>query len=189
MFTAEIPEEQLRTCGVTTCGMVAQSNGTSTRPGQEAVQTLLGCYIGNGTTVTALEENNFTHNLCPACVCVCVGAGVLAMLIVAVFLDDIDRDRASRFREKREPFCKTFLATFRLLKDWRLLLVVPLTMYSGFEQSFLSGEYTKAGTLTLLQCSRWGGETRSSGDPITAGSPFSCGFHQVDEGVRFYQVV
>ncbi|XP_003971963.1 protein unc-93 homolog A isoform X1 [Takifugu rubripes] len=113
---AEIPEEQLRTCGVTECGLVVQSNGTTPRPAQEVVQTLLGCYIG---------------------------AGVLAMLIVAVFLDDIDRDRASRFREKREPFCKTFLATFRLLKDRRLLLVVPLTMYSGFEQSFLSGEYTK----------------------------------------------
>lgn len=79
------------------------------------------------------------------------------MLIVAVFLDDIDRDRASRFREKREPFCKTFLATFRLLRDRRLLLVVPLTMYSGFEQSFLSGEYTKVGTLTWCQCSGSGG--------------------------------
>lgn len=78
------------------------------------------------------------------------------MLIVAVFLDDIDRDRASRFRERREPICKTFLATFRLLKDRRLLLVVPLTMYSGFEQSFLSGEYTKAGALTSSQCSGWG---------------------------------
>lgn len=106
---------------------------------------------------------------------------MLAMLIVAVFLDDIDRDRASRFREKREPFCRTFLATFRLLKDWRLLLVVPLTMYSGFEQSFLSGEYTKAGTLTLLQCSRWG----QPGPPgIQSHQVFwaESGFHQVDEG-------
>uniref|UniRef100_H2SU40 Protein unc-93 homolog A n=1 Tax=Takifugu rubripes TaxID=31033 RepID=H2SU40_TAKRU len=115
---AEIPEEQLRTCGVTECGLVVQSNGTTPRPAQEVVQTLLGC------------------------------AGVLAMLIVAVFLDDIDRDRASRFREKREPFCKTFLATFRLLKDRRLLLVVPLTMYSGFEQSFLSGSTPRQNYVT-----------------------------------------
>lgn len=82
--------------------------------------------------------------------CVCVGVGVLALLIVAVFLDNIDSQQASQFREKREPFCQTFLATFRLLKDWRLLALIPLTMYSGFEQSFLSGEYTKAGRLTLL---------------------------------------
>lgn len=70
---------------------------------------------------------------------------MLAVLIVAVFLDNIDRDRAMKFREEREPFCQTFLATFSLLQDWRMLLLIPLTMYSGFEQSFLSGEYTKAG--------------------------------------------
>lgn len=70
--------------------------------------------------------------------------GVLAVLIVAAFLDNIDRERASQFRERREPLCRTFLATFRLLKDWRLLALIPLTMYSGFEQSFLSGEFTKA---------------------------------------------
>uniref|UniRef100_G3NU85 Protein unc-93 homolog A n=1 Tax=Gasterosteus aculeatus TaxID=69293 RepID=G3NU85_GASAC len=72
-----------------------------------------------------------------------IGVGLLAMLIVAVFLDNVDREQSSQFRENREPFCQTFLATFRLLKDWRLLTLIPLTMYSGFEQSFLSGEYTK----------------------------------------------
>lgn len=71
------------------------------------------------------------------------GVGVLAMIIIAVFLDNIDQEQTSQFRENREPFWHTFLATFRLLKDWRLLTLIPLTMYSGFEQSFLSGEYTK----------------------------------------------
>lgn len=70
---------------------------------------------------------------------------MLAMIIVAVFLDNIDQEETSQFRGSREPFCHTFLATFRLLKDRRLLILIPLTMYSGFEQSFLSGEYTKVG--------------------------------------------
>lgn len=74
------------------------------------------------------------------------GVGVLAILIVAVFLDNIDREQASEFRGSQQPFCHTFLATFRLLKDWRLVTLIPLTMYSGFEQSFLSGEYTKVRT-------------------------------------------
>ena len=65
------------------------------------------------------------------------------MIIVAVFLDNIDLDQTRQFRGNREPFCQTFLATFRLLKDQRMLILIPLTMYSGFEQSFLSGEYTK----------------------------------------------
>ncbi|XP_033932292.1 protein unc-93 homolog A [Pseudochaenichthys georgianus] len=113
---AIIPEEQLLACGAADCSLDLNMNSTSTRPAQELVWTLVGCYIG---------------------------VGVLAMIIVAVFLDNIDREESSHFRENREPFSKTFLATFRLLKDWRLLTLIPLTMYSGFEQSFLSGEYTK----------------------------------------------
>ncbi|KAI9547294.1 Protein unc-93 A [Dissostichus eleginoides] len=114
---AIIPEEQLLVCGAADCSLNLNMNITSIRPAQELVWTLVGCYIG---------------------------VGVLAMIIVAVFLDNIDREQSSHFRENREPFSKTFLATFRLLKDWRLLTLIPLTMYSGFEQSFLSGEYTKS---------------------------------------------
>ncbi|CDQ63353.1 unnamed protein product [Oncorhynchus mykiss] len=77
------------------------------------------------------------------CFCCVLGVGVLAMTIVAVFLDNIDRDQAQEFRGNREPFWSTFLATFTLLKDKRLIILIPLSMYSGFEQSFLSGEYTK----------------------------------------------
>ncbi|XP_029966647.1 protein unc-93 homolog A [Salarias fasciatus] len=114
---ANIPAEQLQTCGAADCGLnVSTGNSSSVRPEQELVWTLVGCYIG---------------------------VGVLAMIIVAVFLDNIDREQASRFRHDKQPFCQTFLATFRLLKDWRLLTLIPLTMYSGFEQSFLAGEYTK----------------------------------------------
>ncbi|XP_078130655.1 protein unc-93 homolog A [Sander vitreus] len=111
-----IPEEQLLTCGAADCGFNISVNSTTTRPAQQLVWTLVGCYIG---------------------------VGVLAMLIVGVFLDNIDQEQSSQFRGNREPFCHTFLATFRLLKDWRLVTLIPLTMYSGFEQSFLSGEYTK----------------------------------------------
>uniref|UniRef100_A0A3Q3XCC3 Protein unc-93 homolog A n=1 Tax=Mola mola TaxID=94237 RepID=A0A3Q3XCC3_MOLML len=113
---ADIPEEQLQTCGAADCGLVVSSNSTTTRPAQKLVWTLVGCYIG---------------------------VGVLAMLIVAIFLDNIDQEQASEFRDNREPFCHTFLATFRLLKDWKMLSLIPLTMYSGFEQSFLAGEFTK----------------------------------------------
>lgn len=67
------------------------------------------------------------------------------MFLVGVFLDNIDGKAASEFRKNKgnQKFCSTFLATFKLLGDKRLVMLIPLTMYSGFEQSFLSGEYTK----------------------------------------------
>uniref|UniRef100_A0A8C8GR48 Protein unc-93 homolog A n=1 Tax=Oncorhynchus tshawytscha TaxID=74940 RepID=A0A8C8GR48_ONCTS len=111
----DISEEDLQYCGAGVC-IDINVNSTTKRPAQELVWTLVGCYIG---------------------------VGVLAMTIVAVFLDNIDRDQAQEFRGNREPFWSTFLATFTLLKDKRLIILIPLSMYSGFEQSFLSGEYTK----------------------------------------------
>ncbi|CAL8318219.1 unnamed protein product [Merluccius merluccius] len=111
----DIPEEMLLYCGAMACDVITP-NTTTPKPEQKLVTTLVGCYIG---------------------------VGVLAMIIVAVFLDNIDQEQTSKFRGNREPFCQTFLATFRLLKDRRLFILIPLTMYSGFEQSFLSGEYTK----------------------------------------------
>lgn len=67
------------------------------------------------------------------------------MALVAIFLDNIDGNEAKEFRKTKgnQAFCSTFLATFRLLRDKRLIMLIPLTMYSGFEQSFLAGEYTK----------------------------------------------
>ncbi|KAM6964913.1 protein unc-93 homolog A [Aplochiton taeniatus] len=112
---ADIPEEQLQFCGAGVCDFIGNSTPPK-QPERKLVQILVGCYIG---------------------------VGVLAMIIVSVFLDNIDSQQTREFRGNREPFCSTFLATFRLLGDWRLLTLIPLTMYSGFEQSFLSGEYTK----------------------------------------------
>ncbi|XP_056151016.1 protein unc-93 homolog A [Lampris incognitus] len=113
---ADIPPEQLQSCGVAGCDFHITGNSSTTRPAEKLVWTLVGCYIG---------------------------VGVLAMIIVAVFLENIDREQTDEFRGNREPFCHTFLSTFRLLRDWRMVTLIPLTMYSGFEQSFLSGEYTK----------------------------------------------
>ncbi|XP_062858490.1 protein unc-93 homolog A [Trichomycterus rosablanca] len=115
---AEIPEERLQYCGAALCNENFTTAGNFTRPEQKLVNILMGCYIG---------------------------VGVLAMIIVAVFLDNIDGMKAQEFRRNKgdQSFFSTFLATFTLLRDKRLIMLIPLTMYSGFEQSFLAGEYTK----------------------------------------------
>ncbi|XP_074394754.1 protein unc-93 homolog A isoform X2 [Zonotrichia albicollis] len=70
-------------------------------------------------------------------------SGVLAVLLVIIFLDQIKSDQAETEKEKT-PFWSTFLATLRHLKDKRQCLLIPLTMYSGFEQAFLSGDFSKS---------------------------------------------
>ncbi|ELW69059.1 Protein unc-93 like protein A [Tupaia chinensis] len=92
------------------------------RPSQELIFTLLGIYTGSG---------------------------VLAVLLIAVFLEPLHSVQQQSDR-KRLAFWSTLLATFRLLKDRRLQLLVLLPLYSGLQQGFLSGEYTRSYTSCVL---------------------------------------
>ncbi|XP_045632171.1 protein unc-93 homolog A isoform X7 [Ursus americanus] len=78
------------------------------------------------------------------------GSGVLAVLLVAVFLEPIKDAQQKSEGEKELPFWSTLLSTFRLLRDRRLRLLVLLPMYSGFEQAFLAGDYTRSYTTCAL---------------------------------------
>ncbi|XP_069090632.1 protein unc-93 homolog A isoform X1 [Pleurodeles waltl] len=104
-------------CGADDCPVVAVVAGNNTGPSDSLIYTLLGIYTGSG---------------------------VLAVALIAVFLDQIDVEAGKSKEESEQPVWTTVLATFRQLGDIRQLLLIPLTMYSGFEQGFLSGDYTKS---------------------------------------------
>ncbi|KAM8952969.1 protein unc-93 homolog A-like [Pelodytes ibericus] len=108
-------------CGANDCPYVniSDENATSpTQPTQSLRYTLLGIYTGSG---------------------------LLAIALVAIFLDNINlKDGQQKENIKEESFWKKVLATIRHLRDKRQCLLIPLTMYSGFEQGFLAGDYTKS---------------------------------------------
>uniref|UniRef100_A0A8C3RFP7 Protein unc-93 homolog A n=1 Tax=Cyanoderma ruficeps TaxID=181631 RepID=A0A8C3RFP7_9PASS len=108
----------LECCGAYNCLTDTTNTTGSAKPSNSLIYTLLGVYTASG---------------------------VLAVLLIIIFLDQIKSDQAETEKEKLEApsFWSTFLATFRHLKDKRQCLLIPLTMYSGFEQGFLSGDYTK----------------------------------------------
>ncbi|XP_072188511.1 protein unc-93 homolog A [Excalfactoria chinensis] len=114
----EISEEDLACCGAYDC-------------------------ISNTTNTTALAE--LSKSLVYTLLGVYTASGVLAVLLIIIFLDQIKSDQAETEKEiqKTPSFWSTFLATFQHLKDKRQCLLIPLTMYSGFEQGFLAGDYTK----------------------------------------------
>ncbi|XP_036624373.1 protein unc-93 homolog A-like [Trichosurus vulpecula] len=114
----ELSKEQLMNCGANDCFTTSTSTNSSTkRPADQLIYTLLGIYTGSG---------------------------ILAVLLVAIFLDPIPSDSENDEEEKDVPISTRFMATFQHLKDKRQCLLIPLTMYSGFEQGFLSGDYTKS---------------------------------------------
>lgn len=113
-----IPEEQLMSCGASDCLMATAPTNTTQRPSQELIYTLLGIYTGSG---------------------------VLAVLLVALFLEPIRDSQQKSEGEKKPPsFWSTILSTFKLFRDKRLCFLVLLPLYSGFEQAFLAGDYTRS---------------------------------------------
>ncbi|XP_040409201.1 protein unc-93 homolog A isoform X2 [Cygnus olor] len=114
----EISEESLACCGAHDCMSETTNTTASAGPSESLKYTLLGIYTASG---------------------------VLAVLLIVIFLDQIKSDRAETEKEiqKTPSLWSTFLATFQHLKDKRQCLLIPLTMYSGFEQGFLAGDYTK----------------------------------------------
>ncbi|XP_073258280.1 protein unc-93 homolog A-like [Porites lutea] len=71
-----------------------------------------------------------------------VGIGVFAVLFVIVLLDRLtgDLDR----RKEQESSISLLIATIKHLRDRRMLLVLPLTIFSGLEQAFTFGDFTSA---------------------------------------------
>lgn len=82
------------------------------------------------------------------CLCVLPGSSILAILLLIVFLESVE-DRMENEREagpRSPPLWSTLLATFMLFKnDKRLRLLILLPLYSGMNQGFMNGEYTKVG--------------------------------------------
>ncbi|XP_078412881.1 protein unc-93 homolog A isoform X2 [Cetorhinus maximus] len=117
---ANITDEIISYCGPNNCpqyDLKTARNVTSTQHSMSVIYTLSGVYTG---------------------------VGIGGVLLVAFFLDHLNEQDGKQFKRKEINVLSTFVATFTQLKDVRQCLLIVMTMYSGFEQGFLAGDYTKA---------------------------------------------
>ncbi|KAM4694034.1 protein unc-93 homolog A-like isoform 1-T2 [Discoglossus pictus] len=104
-------------CGANDCPVEVTSNGNDTIS-RSLIYTLLGVYTGSG---------------------------VLAVILVALFLENLDiKHGLDKHETGEESIWMKSVETIRQLKDKRQCLLIPLTMFSGFEQGYLAGDYTKS---------------------------------------------
>lgn len=73
-----------------------------------------------------------------------LGFAVLAAIIVSIFLDKIVLDKESSDQDRKlSP--RLLIATFKhLFSNPIQMLLIPMTVYSGVEQAFMGGDFTKA---------------------------------------------
>ncbi|KAL5021970.1 hypothetical protein ScPMuIL_001125 [Solemya velum] len=112
--------EALASCGVYYCPTSDANNTNFDKPDLDKIYTVCGIYI--------------------AC-------GCLAFIIIAVFLDKItlDKEAESKNEPKQKLDFRMFIATFKHLwkSDYQKLMIV-ITIYSGVEQAFITGDFTRS---------------------------------------------
>ncbi|XP_065676537.1 protein unc-93 homolog A-like [Hydra vulgaris] len=73
-----------------------------------------------------------------------LGLSLVGVLLVVLFLDALWEDTRNN-----QPLMKLCFSTIKHAKNPMILLLVPITIFSGMDQAFVFGEYTK----TFVSCS------------------------------------
>ena len=66
--------------------------------------------------------------------------GILAIVVIFFFLDQI---QTTGSENRSTDCCSALVATFALMKDTKMLLLIPITAYVGMAQSFVFADFTK----------------------------------------------
>lgn len=117
--TTEVSHESLSKCGAKNCPADKFENNTNLKkPEMEQVYLVCGIYIA---------------------------FALLAFVIVALLLDRIVLDKDEEGTGKRKLSLHLLLETFKHVKrDTYQKLLIPLTIYSGLEQAFITGDFTRS---------------------------------------------
>ena len=71
-----------------------------------------------------------------------VACGVLAILVLFAFLDEIPITGSER---RKTNICKNLIATLVHMKDRKMQMLIPISIFVGIEQSFVFADFTKVG--------------------------------------------
>ena len=72
-----------------------------------------------------------------------IGIALLAVVLVAAFVDRLPKDLRSPRKVDCREVMGLILGTVKNLRHKEQLILIPLTMYSGFEQAFFGAEFSK----------------------------------------------
>uniref|UniRef100_T1J282 UNC93-like protein n=1 Tax=Strigamia maritima TaxID=126957 RepID=T1J282_STRMM len=119
-----ITDAQKEICGAKYCNEpLGTTHNTTSRPPEEKVYILCGIYVA----------------------CALLGA-----LLVALVVDPLVRVKtAAMGKSQHISGLDLLVATFRQMRNWKQILIIPLTIFSGLEQAFIMGDFT----LAFLTCS------------------------------------
>ena len=76
-----------------------------------------------------------------------IGIAVCAVIITIFFVDQLPKELRPAKTNSLAEVKELLVATIRQLRHREQLLIIPLTMYSGFEQALYAAEFSKVGDI------------------------------------------
>ena len=82
-----------------------------------------------------------------------MGVAFIAVLIIAIFMDKLPKelDDQEKSTNLKADIGKLLVATVKHLKHVPQILLIPLTMYSGFEQAYFSAEWSRVRIVIIVK--------------------------------------
>ena len=71
-----------------------------------------------------------------------IGFSIISIGLISIFLKTYKRNELENSKDKTFTF-SLFFSTIRLLKNKYQILIIPLTMFIGFEQAYINADFTK----------------------------------------------
>ena len=66
-----------------------------------------------------------------------------AVVLVALTVDKLPKELSSKSNNVKKEIRELTSATFKHLRHPYMIIIIPLTMYSGFEQASFNAEFSK----------------------------------------------
>ncbi|XP_063967448.1 protein unc-93 homolog A-like isoform X4 [Lytechinus pictus] len=120
--------------------------GLGAAPLWTAKSTYLTTTAGVYSKLTETGDDNGTYcdppetSLTYTLLSIYLVSGIIAVIIVVVFVDNLGASK----KIKDQGTLDLFFATARLMKDKKMIAIIPLTIFSGLEQAFIAGDFTKS---------------------------------------------
>ncbi|CAF0939254.1 unnamed protein product [Adineta ricciae] len=92
-----------------------------------------------GAEVINQIDRTTINILCIIYICICI----CSILIVAIFLNQRRKTSRDKISAMLRDSVRLLISSIRQMKNINQLLLIPLTIWSGLEQSFLSAQFTK----------------------------------------------
>lgn len=78
-----------------------------------------------------------------------VSCALFAAFLVLTLIDSYEKIGLEHSKEENKNPLKLLVNTLRHLRNKNQLLIIPLTMWSGFEQAFISADFTRVKFLNI----------------------------------------